>query len=59
MSHLKHTLNDHGQEIWIEEENERTGKPMKWYTLDSKGRKQKHVRDSPGVSISREGSNRP
>ena len=54
MSHLKHTRNDHGREIWIEEEDEYTGKPTIWYSLDSKGRKQKHVRDSLGVSISRE-----
>lgn len=43
-----------GREIWIEEEDERTGKPMKWYSLDSKGRKQKHVRAANGVTISRE-----
>ena len=54
LSHLKHTLNDHGREIWIEEEDEHTGKPRIWYSLDSKGRKQKHVRNDLGVSISRE-----
>jgi hypothetical protein len=54
LSHLKYTRNDHGREIWIEEENEHTGKPTIWYSLDSKGRKQKHVRDSLGVSISRD-----
>lgn len=51
---LKHSRNSNGEEIWIIEEDERTGKPMKWYSLDSKGRKQKHVRDSLGVSISRD-----
>jgi len=30
------------------------GKPAIWYSLDSKGRKQKHVRNSLGVSITRD-----
>ena len=54
LSSLKHVLNDHGKDIWIEEEDEYTGKPKIWYSLDSKGRKQKHVRDANGVSISRD-----
>lgn len=48
---LTRTLNDYGHEIFIEEEDER-GKPIIWYSLDSKGRKQKHTRDSNGVSVS-------
>ena len=52
LSGLKHTRDDHGKEIWIESEDHR-GKPVVWYSFDSKGRKQKHVRDANGVSISR------
>jgi hypothetical protein len=52
-SHLKHTLNDHGKDIWIEEEDH-LGRPSKWYSLDSKGRVQKHTRDALGISITRE-----
>ena len=51
---LKHTLNDYGKDIWIEKEGENGGKPVIWYSLDSKGRKQKHVRDANGVSITRD-----
>lgn len=47
---LKHALNDYGKDIWIEKEDER-GKPVIWYSFDSKERKQKHVRDSNGVRI--------
>ena len=54
LSGLKHTLNDYGKDIWIEKEDEYTGKPAIWYSLDSKGRKQKHVRDANGISISRD-----
>lgn len=53
MSELKHALNDYGREIWIASEDH-AGKPVVWYSLDSNGRKQKHVRDANGVSISRE-----
>ncbi len=54
LSGLKQTQNDYGRDIWIEEEDEHTGKPKIWYSFDSKGRKQKHVRDNLGVSISRD-----
>ncbi len=54
LSGLKKTQNDYGRDIWIEEVDEHTGKPKIWYSFDSKGRKQKHVRDANGVSISRE-----
>ncbi|MFN0277766.1 MAG: hypothetical protein ACKVRN_04095 [Pyrinomonadaceae bacterium] len=50
VSSLKRALNDYGHEIFVEQEDER-GKPMIWYTFDSKGRKQKHIRDGNGVRI--------
>ncbi len=50
---LKSTLNDHGREIWVESEDHR-GKPVIYYSLDSKGRKQNHVRVVNGVSITRD-----
>jgi hypothetical protein len=53
-SHLQLVINDHGKENWIEEVEEHSGRPMKWYSLDSNGRIQKHIRDSLGVSISRD-----
>jgi hypothetical protein len=53
LSHLKHKLNDYGKDIWIESEDH-LGRPAVWYSLDSNGRKQKHVRDGGGISISRE-----
>ncbi|MBK8467115.1 MAG: hypothetical protein IPL32_14940 [Chloracidobacterium sp.] len=51
LSGLKHAINDHDKEIWIESED-RLGKPVVWYSIDSKGRKKKHVRDSLGIRIS-------
>jgi hypothetical protein len=53
LSGLKRTLNDYGDEIFVESEDKR-GKPVVWYSLDSKGRKQKHTRDGNGVRISRD-----
>jgi hypothetical protein len=53
-SDLKQGRDSNGREIWIEEVDEYTGKPKIWYSLDSRGRKQKHVRDANGISISRE-----
>jgi len=53
MSELKHAINDHNKEIWIESED-RNGKPIVWYSLDSKGRKQKHTRNANGIGISRD-----
>src|ERR1043166_3859093 len=53
LSHLKHALNEYGKDTWIESEDH-LGRPAVWYSLDSKGRKQKHVRDSLGISISRD-----
>lgn len=47
---LKHRLTNYGKDIWVLEEDYR-GKPMKWYNLDSQGRKQMFVRDGVGVSI--------
>jgi hypothetical protein len=38
------------QKMFVESED-RNGKPIVWYSLDSKGRKQKQVRDANGVSI--------
>jgi len=54
LSSLKKTKNDYGKDIWIEEEDEHTGKPVIWYSFDSKGRKQKHVRDSLSVRITQD-----
>lgn len=54
LNSLKQTKNAYGRDIWIEEHDEHTGKPAIWYSLDSKGRKQKHVRNANGISISRE-----
>ena len=53
MSGLNRVLNDLDKELWIESED-RNGKPIVWYMLDSKGRKQKHVRDANGVRISQD-----
>ncbi|MFN0279056.1 MAG: hypothetical protein ACKVRN_10700 [Pyrinomonadaceae bacterium] len=50
LNSLKHALNDYGHEIFVEQEDER-GKPVIWYSFDSKGRKQKHTRDGNGVRI--------
>lgn len=50
----KHSLNAYGKDIWIEKEDEYTGKPILWYSLDSKGRRQKHERDSNGIRITRD-----
>ncbi|MBK8466761.1 MAG: AAA family ATPase [Chloracidobacterium sp.] len=46
---VKHSLNAFDHDIWIETEDEYTGKPAIWYSFDSKGRLKKHVRDSLGV----------
>jgi len=50
---LKHTLNEYGRDIWIEEVDDYTGKPKVWYSYDSNGRKQKHTRNSLGINITR------
>jgi hypothetical protein len=45
---LEYDRNAHGEEIWIEKRDERR-KPIVRYTFNSKGRKQKKVRDTFGV----------
>jgi hypothetical protein len=50
----KHSLDAYGKDIWIEGEVDNLGRPVVWYSFDSKGRVQKHVRNSGGVSITRE-----
>ncbi|MFN0279698.1 MAG: AAA family ATPase [Pyrinomonadaceae bacterium] len=50
---LKRSQNAYGDEIWVEEEDYR-GKPMIWYSFDSKGIRYKHTRDCNGVSVTRD-----
>ncbi len=50
---LKRGVNGYGLEIFIEEEREHDGKPIRWYQYDSKGDLYRKTRDSLGISIKR------
>ena len=45
---LKHGFNSLGEEIFIQAEEDVTGRPKVWYTFDKKGIKVRSTRNTPG-----------
>jgi len=53
VTELKRGIDSNRLEIFIEEEREHDGKPIRWYQYDSKGHLYRKERDSLGISLKR------